>query len=149
MLLPSCHFYIFFRFLHYIFLAVASLSSLSSFHLAYVCVCIFQEMVVLCLVPFVKACCLSQRTAVHPYFTSLLPTTNYPSPSCRAVYSSFAAARVGLPMQLAILGYALRYRHRLFQSFRTPVPVRLVCVFTVCSSSFIIHAPLLPGHLLP
>src|SRR6218665_3224396 len=109
----------------------------------------FQEMVVLCLVPFVKACCLSQRTAVHPYFTSLLPTTNYPSPPCRAGYSSFVAARVVYPCSQQFLVNALRYRHRLFPSFRTPVPVRFVCVFTVCSSSFIIHAPLLLGHVQP
>src|SRR6218665_3218907 len=100
MLLPSCHFYIFFMFLHFIFLVAISSPFLSSFHLAHVCPHIFRNGCIMSY-PFVKACCLSQRTAD---FTSLLPTTNYPSHPCRAVYSSFAAARVGLPMQLVILG---------------------------------------------
>src|SRR6218665_124027 len=112
------------------------------------CVCIFQEMVVLCLVPFVKACCLSQRTALHPYFTALVPTINYPSLHATLYSHLLLQLAWAYPVSNSWLMH-YRYRLRLLPSFRTPVSVRLVCVFTVFSSSFIIHAPLLLGHVQP
>src|SRR6218665_2478502 len=106
-------------------------------------------MFVLYHVPFVKACCLSQRSAVHTYFTVLCrPLITLPSmPRCLLIFP-YSSCRPTHAVRNSWLMH-LRYRHHLFPSFRTPVPVRLVYVFPICSSSFIIHASLFPGHVQP
>src|SRR6218665_1601681 len=112
------------------------------------CLCTFYEMVVLCLVPFVKACCLSVQLYILILQHFCRPLITLPSMQRCILIFRCSSRR---PTHAISGSWSMHYRYRLclLPSFRTPVPVRLVCVFTVCSSSFIIHAPLLPGHVQP